>query len=327
MHIHSRLVAAFGCVAALAMVGCATNGGGVTPSTATTLAAPDSVAAIPNGWHEQDGIMFGPNHYMLTRERTRAQVHAQVKVHPNVTFSYYGGVVQTTPSVVLILWNFKKYGDPDKVGSLLQTYQSMMGGSGHNNIYTQYYQDIDGTTTYITNPTGVLTEVYNYKKKAPTAPNESQMAQVAINVANKLKLKTGIDTSYVVAAPYKHDPAGFLSQGWCAYHSTARASAGTISWTNLPYMPDGGSSCGANIISPPAGESAVDEGVTIVEGHEQGESVTDPIPGLGWYNSSYGEIGDICAWQDIANDTFGSDEFTMQPMFSNASQSCVHTYE
>jgi hypothetical protein len=325
MHIHSRLAAAFGCVATLAMVGCATNGGGVTPVTNTTLAAPDSVAAIPNGWREQGGVMVGPNHYMLTRERTQA---LGKRKHPDTQFSYYGGLVETTPSVVLILWDFKKYGDPDKIGTLLQTYQSNMGGSGHNNIYTQYYQDIDGTTTYITNPTSVLTKVVNYKKKAPTAPSEFQMAQVAVNVANDLKLGTGINTSYVVVAPYHHDPAGYISQGWCAYHSTARATSGTISWTNMPYMPDGGASCGANIITPPADESAVDEGQTIVEGHEQGESVTDPIPGLGWYNSTYGEIGDICAWDDIQNDTFGSYSYTMQPMWSNATDggSCVHTY-
>jgi hypothetical protein len=325
MQIHSRLAAALGCVATLAMVGCATNGGGVTPTTNTTLAAPDSVAAIPNGWHEHDGIMWTTPHYMLTRERTEALRKAHPFTAPQ-QLRYYNGEVETTPSVVLILWDFKKAGDPDKVGPLLSTYQGNMGGSGHNNIYTQYYQDIASTTTYIGNPSNQLLKVYNYKKKAPTAPSEFQMAQVAVTVADKLKLGTGINTSYVVVAPYHHDPAGFLTQGWCAYHSTARAASGTISWTNLPYMPDGGSSCGANIIGAPSDESPADEGVTIVEGHEQGESATDPIPGLGWYNGSYGEIGDICAWQNIQNDTFGSYSYTMQPMWSNASQSCVHTY-
>ncbi len=38
------------------------------------------------------------------------------------------------------------------------------------------------------------------------------------------------------------------------------------------------------------------------------------------------EIGDICAWQNIQNDPFGSKSYTMQPMFSNATQSCVHSY-
>jgi serine protease len=66
--------------------------------------------------------------------------------------------------------------------------------------------------------------------------------------------------------------------------------------------------------------------VTIVEGHEYAESVTDPIPGAGWYNSQGGEIGDLCAWQNIQNDPYHKKSYSAQPLFSNASQSCVHTY-
>jgi hypothetical protein len=323
MHIQMRLAAVLGCAATLAMVGCATNGAGVTPVATAPMQAPNSVAAIPNGWHEQDGIMWSTPHYMPTREKAREMA----RKHPDTQFSYYGGLVETTPSVVLILWDFKKYKDPDNVGPLLTSYLGAMGGSSHNAIYDQYYQDIKGVTTYITNPSSQLLAVYNYKKKAPAHPTAAQMAAVAVKAANKLNLGTGINTSYVVVAPYHHDPAGFLTQGWCAYHDTALAKSGMISWTNLPYMPDGGSSCGGNIITAPSDESGADEGVTIVEGHEQGESVTDPVPGAGWYNGSYGEIGDICAWKDIANDPFGSYSYTMQPMWSNASGgSCVQSY-
>jgi hypothetical protein len=38
---------------------------------------------------------------------------------------------------------------------------------------------------------------------------------------------------------------------------------------------------------------STDEGVTIVEGHEEGESITDPNPPSGWYKGGYGEIPDI----------------------------------
>lgn len=323
MHIHSRLAAALGCAATLAMVGCASNGGSVTPFTNATAAAPDSIAAIPNGWHEQNGIMWATPHYMWTREKSQALRKKHSDALP--LLNYYRGAVQTSPSVVLILWDFKKYGDPDKVGALLTSYFGNMGGSAHNNIYTQYYQTVGGTTTYIGNPSNQLLAVVKYKHKAPPAPSDSQMAQVAVTVANQLNLGTGINTSYVVVAPYHHDPAGFLSQGWCAYHSAARAQGGEISWTNLPYMPDGGVSCGANATRPPSDESAADEGVTVVGGHEQGESVTDPIPTSGWSGAD-GEIGDECAWTNIQNDPFGSYSYTMQPMMSNASDSCVHSY-
>jgi serine protease len=91
-------------------------------------------------------------------------------------------------------------------------------------------------------------------------------------------------------------------------------------------MPDAGGNCGASIISPPSDETGADEGVTIVEGHEYAESVTDPNPPSGWYNNQYGEIGDICAWTNIQNDPYGKKSYTAQPEFSNASQSCVHSY-
>jgi len=91
-------------------------------------------------------------------------------------------------------------------------------------------------------------------------------------------------------------------------------------------MPDGGSSCGANFISPPNDETGADEGYTIVLGHEYNESVTDPNPPSGWYNNSFGEIGDECAWTDITNDPFGKKSFTDQPLWSNATNSCVHSY-
>ncbi len=99
-----------------------------------------------------------------------------------------------------------------------------------------------------------------------------------------------------------------------------------MSYTNLPYIPDAGANCGANYLTPPSDETAADEGVTIVEGHMQGDSVTDPDPPSGWQFQGSGDIGDICAWYDIANDPFGAYSYTMQPMFSNATQSCVQSY-
>ena len=88
-------------------------------------------------------------------------------------------------------------------------------------------------------------------------------------------------------------------------------------------MPDAGGNCGASIIPAPKDESAADEGVTIVGGHEYAESETDPTPFNGW-NSAFGEIGDLCAWYDIQNDPMGKKSYTMQPLWSNASGSCVH---
>ena len=103
----------------------------------------------------------------------------------------------------------------------------------------------------------------------------------------------------------------------------ASTNQGVISYTNEPYMPDAGANCGSGIISPPTDESSADEGVTIVEGHEYAESITDPQPFSGW-NSSFGEIGDLCVWQDIQNDPFGKFLFSQQPLYDNKTSGCTH---
>jgi serine protease len=109
---------------------------------------------------------------------------------------------------------------------------------------------------------------------------------------------------------------------WCAYHSATNSGSSLVSYTNLPYIPDAGGNCGANFNSAPKDESGTDEGVTIVEGQEYGDSITDPVPKTGWYP----EIGSLCSWIDVANDQFRKKSYTMQSMFSNAKLSCVQTY-
>jgi serine protease len=93
---------------------------------------------------------------------------------------------------------------------------------------------------------------------------------------------------------------------------------GNVAYTNMPYMTDAGASCGANFNG--LGANA---GITIVEGHEFAETVTDQFPSTGWIDSSGAEIGDKCAWirsgQGAAADTtFTTGVFPVQSLWSNA---------
>jgi len=269
-------------------------------------------------WIFKDGVLYHTPHYMATRSA------AQHQVSRAILLDYGGGPVLVTPKVYIVFWGYKTYGDPDNVAKLLKTYSKHMGGSSHNNIYTQYYEKSGSTTTYITNPKKQLGGVwFDDTNAVPAHPTDSQVAAESL----QLIAQVGYDAnaSYVVATPTGHSTIGF-GTSWCAYHSATMSNNELVSYTNLPYMPDAGTSCGANFTSPPKDETSTDEGVTIVEGHEYGESVTDPNPPTGWYNNAEGEIGDICAWQDIQNDKFGKKQYTMQPMFSNATQSCVQGY-
>jgi hypothetical protein len=301
MYRHSRLVGILGCAATLAMVGCAGNSA-LAPTNGSTTSAQVVATHLP--------------HYMPTRYAAHAG-----PLTSGVLFNYYNGPVLLKPKVYIIFWGYKKYGDPDKVAKLLEAFAKVEGGSLHNNDYTQYYDIVDSVKNYPTNPKKQLGGVwFDNKNAVPANPTDGQVAQESLNGVKKFGYD--VNASYVVATPHGHSSAGFGTQ-WCAYHSSTQQGNNLVSYTNLPYMPDAGTSCGADFTTAPSDESAEDEGVTIVEGHEYGESISDPNPGTGWYNFQYGEIGDICAWQDIQNDPFGKKSYTMQPMYSNATESCV----
>lgn len=315
MHNNLRVAALLGSVATLAMVGCSANSG-VAPTVTTAQDMARGTAPSGAGWIHQDGVVYHVPHYMATRETATRQVR------PMILLSYGGGPVLVAPKAYIVFWGYATYGDTDGVATLLKAYQKHIGGSSHDNIYDQYYETTGGTTTYITNPSGTaqFAGAWNDNSAVPLHPTDAQVAAEAIRLVNHFAYDA--NASYVVATPHGRSSTGFGTQ-WCAYHGTTYSSGRYVSYTNLPYMPDAGSSCGSNIIRAPGDESAVDEGVTIVEGHEYGESVTDPVPSSGWYNNQQGEIGDICAWQNIQNDPFGPKSYTMQPMFSNATQTCV----
>lgn len=113
-------------------------------------------------------------------------------------------------------------------------------------------------------------------------------------------------------------PSGF-GQTYCAWHGAIQAK-GIVAFTNLPYMPDGGQICGAGDVNSPG----ILDGVSIVEGHEQAETETDPQLNA-WYDSNFEENGDKCVWMNL-EDNPDAAGFPTQPLWSNASSSCVQSY-
>lgn len=305
----SRISFAISLVTALALAGC----GGLTPGTG----AP-SIASQPGSqWIQAGGVRYHRPHYAPNREM------ASILPAGRDYVPYLGGAVITDPKIYLDFWGFKKYGDPDKIRPLLVDYAKAMGGSGHNNIETQYYEEISGSTkTFIANPANQFGGSWIDTATVPKIPSDPQIAAEAIKAVGHF----GYDASgvYFVVTPHGRSEANFPDH-WCAYHNTTVSKNKSIAYVYFPYMPDGGSSCGANSIKAPAGESGADEGVTIIAGHEIGESITDPTPSTAWDGPS-GEIADVCAFFNIANDPFGKRKFTMQEMVSDATASCVQSY-
>ena len=254
-----------------------------------------------------------------------------------------GGIgVETAPRVYLVIWGSQWVNnDPSGEANLLQSFLSSIGGSSWLNSVTQYCQGVasgtefcNGAGTAAGNPSGMFQGVwFDTSSAAPKRPKQSDIGNEAVRAAQyfgNTAAGSNATTQYVIALPTGVSPQGFGTQ-YCAYHSYASSSYGNVAYTNLPYITDAGSSCGANFNGLGA-----DAGITIVEGHEAAETITDQFPSGGWLDSGGAENGDKCAWISSgqgasANVTFpDGSTFPVQSLWSNAfnngSGGCVMSY-
>ena len=169
---------------------------------------------------------------------------------------------------------------------------------------------------------------------APSSPTQSQLAAEAVKVAGQVGNTTAssnASTQYVIATSHGNSSSGFGTQ-YCAYHSSTSSTFGNVAYTNLPYITDAGASCGANFnnLGPNAG-------ITIVEGHELAETISDQFPNGGWLDKQGAENGDKCAWITSGNQgaatnvtLTGGVSYPVQSLWSNAFNSdkggCVLSY-
>lgn len=94
-------------------------------------------------------------------------------------------------------------------------------------------------------------------------------------------------------------------QAFCGYHN---ATSQNIFYAVMPYP-----NCHGCL-----GKLSVFDALTSTSTHELSESITDPIPGKGWYDNQNGEIGDICAWK-----TKKIGNYTVQLEWSNKKKACM----
>jgi hypothetical protein len=258
---------------------------------------------------------------------------------------YHGGVggigVETAPKIYLVLWGSQwNNNDPSGEAAILENFYRGVGGSSWLNSVIQYCQGVaTGTVTcgssgaHAGNQTGIFAGVWaDNANSAPSKPRQSQIAAEAVRAAQHFGNATAASNAsvqYVIATSTGHNSNGFKTQ-YCAYHSSTSSTVGNVAYTNLPYITDAGASCGANFngLGP-------DAGITIVSGHEMGETITDQFPNGGWLDSGGAENGDKCAWissgQGASADiSLTTGTFPVQSLWSNAFNSgsggCVLSY-
>jgi hypothetical protein len=244
-----------------------------------------------------------------------------------VNLTYHGGVggigVETAPVVYLVFWGSQWSNDPSSEAGTLQGFIGAASGSAWLGSVTQYCQGVASGTVNCgsagQHPSGAVTigGVFNDNSaSAPHSPTQSQLASEAIKAAHQFgsaisNLKT---VQFVIATSHGNNSSGFGSQ-YCAYHSSVSTSAGYLAYTNLPYITDAGASCGANF-----NDLGANAGITIVEGHEMAETMTDQFPNGGWLDGQGEENGDKCAWITKDNpgaSAIGPGNYPVQSLWSN----------
>ena len=228
--------------------------------------------------------------------------------------------------------------------------QQLFKGIGNGNeqwsgVMTQYCEGVSSgsqtcpsTAAHVAYPTGgPLAGVWaDTGSTSPDAATGSQLGQQAIAAAQHFGNNTGTanrNSQYVIVSPHNTHPDGFntATGNFCAWHDwngdpqlpggPVTSPVGDIAFTNMPYVTDAGTGCGQNFVNK-TGSAGTLDGVTIVEGHEYAETITDQNPAGGWTDSSGEENADKCAWIQSgqgasANVTFTTGTFAMQSTWAN----------
>jgi hypothetical protein len=269
------------------------------------------------------------------------------------------GVTTGSPKVYLIFWgsqwgtagtdadgNTTLSGDPKGVAPRLQ---QLLKGIGTGNelwsgVTTQYCEGIAKNqqtcpidAPHVGYPTaGALAGVWvDTAAAAPARATEHQLGVKAVDAASHFGNTTPAanrSAQYVVVSPTGTNPDGFNTPGanFCAWHDwngddtltggAIPSTVGDIAFTNLPYVPDASGSCGQNFVNQ--GAAGMLDGVTMVEGHEYAETITDQNPAGGWVDGAGEENADKCAWLRsgpgaAANVPFTTGAFAMQSTWAN----------
>ncbi|MEZ0092419.1 hypothetical protein [Streptacidiphilus sp. EB129] len=228
------------------------------------------------------------------------------------TLQYNGGPVQHNVQVYLVFWGSQWDSDRNGVERYQQNLFRGLGASQDSwSTVTSQYADSSGQ-----GPTfhGSVLGGSWVDDSAPAlgAAAQADIAAEADAAAAHFGV-SGPDVQIVVMSPSGTQPDGFPNSGFCAWHDYD----GNVSYTNMPYILDAGSGCGAGSV-----QNQLD-GFSIVGGHEYAESATDPQPSSGWVASDGSEDADLCAWQNLGTINLPTGTFAMQPTWSNNAGGCA----
>ena len=260
--------------------------------------------------------------YMPVRHRgQQAKIAAKLAAQGKVTadardLSYRGGPLLQNGKLQLIFWNSTVPQQAELPG-----YYQTVGNSPYFDWLSEY--DTNGMAIKRSNYLGAFVD--NAAGAAGSTITNAQIGQELekLIVAGSVPAPDN-DTLYMFHFPpnvsIDLDGQATSCAQFCAYHYTYTRSNGQ----NVMYgvMPDLGS---GQCAGGGCGPNSVFDNTTLVAAHEWIEATTDPAVGintLSWYNDSYGEIGDICAWTGPGG-RIG--QYLVQEEWSNKAGACIVT--
>jgi len=236
-------------------------------------------------------------------------------------------------------------GDPSAEAPYLQQMFKGLGTDGDlwSGVMTQYCDGVAAgaqacpasSTEHVAYPAGgALAGVWaDGSTASPGQATPFQLGTEAVNAAAHFGNTTAAanrDAQYVIISPTGTHPDGFNTSGggFCAWHDWngdpsvgVTSPYGDIAFTNSPYVTDAGGACGTDFVN--SGSAGAQDGISIVEGHEYAETITDQNPAGGWTDTSGAEDGDKCAWitpgtsGGVADLSLATGTFAMQSTWAN----------
>lgn len=229
------------------------------------------------------------------------------------TLTYYGGPVLSAVNVIPVYWNSSV------------AYQSNLNG-----FYTGVPNSVhyDMLKQYSSIGRGTRGKPYVDSRTTANVTEASVQSELNRLFSGGLIPAPAANNYYPV-----HFPAGMsitASDGskscviFCAFHGTYVRNGVNV---NYAIIPDQGGGCAGGC----GGNSQRVNNLTSVAAYEMVAATTDPAvglatyigPPLAWYNTTYGEIGDICLGQQ--GTVIGGDGVTyvVQKEWSNSKNACA----
>ena len=264
----------------------------------------------------------------------------QPRPHISAHLNYYGGPVLSNARVVMVT-----YGTGTYLGNIAGTATPTMASFYQQVVASKYLSWLKEYNTNIkaqnghqgTNQTiGTGSFVGSYAIAPAAARNGGTISDANIQAEVSAQIDAGTlpapdaNTLYMVHFPHgksitQGGTGSCVAGGFCAYHGSFIHNGKEIYYGVNPDMGPG-SGCDGG-----CGGSTQFNNQTSVSSHELVEAITDAEVGqatnvdlpLAWYDSSQGEIGDICT--AIQGTIVGGDgiTYTVQKQWSNAANACI----